>query len=200
MTSNTGCLYRGSAALQPLAYSDSDDSDDDGAPRKGPRGTVGVGTRQGTHRSPVEKLAYMFSPWQLQALRMALLVFQDECMRVRVCQQQDGRHQNGLVLHRPVAGCSISLCKCNAHTTQMADRLGADRRHVQKWWSQHKKDTAVKVESAAVVVAVDESAAIDTSETAAADDKPAPRVLPMTPVSVESRRSGRRVHSFGRSS
>jgi len=201
--SSKSYLHRGHSALQAIEYSDSSDEGDDGTPRKGSRGTVGAGTRQGTHRSPVEKLAYKFSPWQLQALSMALLVFQDASLRARVCQQQNGRHQNGLVLHRPTAGCSIILCTCDADTTKMADRLGADRRHVQKWWSQRKKATLVKVES---VVADDVSVDVDTGEAAAADGKPEPPVLVTTPASGETRRSARRVtsipkapHSFGRS-
>ena len=95
-------------------------------------GTVGEGSRHGTHRSALEQAAFEWDADGLQraSLRASLLIFRDDASRRRICSG-DGRHPCGLVLVRPRrSDCSATECSCRADTVAMAARIGADKGQV----------------------------------------------------------------------
>jgi len=125
--------YRGKEACREEAV----DLEDMPTVKKQRGGTVGKGSRQGTHRSLLEQAAYEWDAddWQLASLGASLLIFLDDARRRRICSG-DGRHQCGLVLVRPRrTDCSATECLCKADTVAMAARIGADKRQVIGWWS-----------------------------------------------------------------
>mmetsp|Transcript_1925 Transcript_1925/g.3909 ORF Transcript_1925/g.3909 Transcript_1925/m.3909 type:complete len:170 (-) Transcript_1925:221-730(-) len=125
--------YRGREACREEAV----DLEDLPTVKKQRGGTVGKGSRQGTHRSLLEQAAYEWDAdgWQLASLGASLLIFLDDASRRRICSS-DGRHQCGLVLVRPRrTDCSATECLCKADTVAMAARIGADKRQVIGWWS-----------------------------------------------------------------
>lgn len=120
--------YRGKEACREEAV----DLEDMPTVKKQRGGTVGKGSRQGTHRSLLEQAAYEWDAddWQLASLGASLLIFLDDARRRRICSG-DGRHQCGLVLVRPRrTDCSATECLCKADTVAMAARIGADKRQV----------------------------------------------------------------------
>ena len=100
---------------------------------KKPRGgSIGKGTRKGTHRSPLAQATYDWDVdgFQLASLTASAFIFRDDASRLGLCLGS-GRHMCGLVLVRPRRPrCSATECLCSADTVAMAARIGADKTKV----------------------------------------------------------------------
>jgi len=95
---------------------------------QGRAGTKGQGTRGGTKRSHSEKLAYDSGDDGVipAALASAYMLYENDQTLAAICAS-GGRHQSGLILHRPPRpSCSSGICECDADTARMAAALFAN--------------------------------------------------------------------------